>query len=191
VRLFVRAKTLLESKACKGDLPRRRPRVRQPLRLVGGWTVPQILIDASRSRYTELWRLDRDGGSTSCSRLSREPLHVRQTRRGTTRASHRGCPAVARLAPRRTLELVASSLCPWVAHSRGRRALAPIRLRARRGSLVAGRTRRSRLSPGAADGARAPQRLVNVDVRGRELRWSRRPPYRERRFASRSLRRAG
>ncbi len=33
------------------------------LDLTGGWTVPQILIDGEPvGGYTELWRLERDGG---------------------------------------------------------------------------------------------------------------------------------
>jgi glutaredoxin 3 len=62
----VRAKTLLESK----DLAYEEihldedPAFRQKLfDLTGGWTVPQILIDGRPiGGYTELWRLDREGG---------------------------------------------------------------------------------------------------------------------------------
>jgi glutaredoxin 3 len=40
------------------------PAFRQKLfDLTGGWTVPQILIDGEPiGGYTELWRLDREGG---------------------------------------------------------------------------------------------------------------------------------
>jgi glutaredoxin 3 len=40
------------------------PAFRQRLEeLTGGWTVPQILIDGEPiGGYTELWRLDREGG---------------------------------------------------------------------------------------------------------------------------------
>ena len=62
----VRAKTLLDSRGLRyeeisldGD-----PAFRQWLEeLTGGWTVPQILIDGEPiGGYTELWRLDREGG---------------------------------------------------------------------------------------------------------------------------------
>src|SRR5256886_8756921 len=62
----VRAKALLQRKgidfeeiSLEGD-----PAFRQKLHdLTGGWTVPQIVIDGDPiGGYTELWRLDRDGG---------------------------------------------------------------------------------------------------------------------------------
>lgn len=62
----VRAKTLLDSHglvyeeiALDDD-----PAFRQTIfDLTGGWTVPQVLIDGTPiGGYTELWRLDRDGG---------------------------------------------------------------------------------------------------------------------------------
>jgi glutaredoxin 3 len=62
----VRAKALLESKQLVyeeihlDDDAQFRQRLHE---LTGGWTVPQILIDGRPiGGYTELWRLDRDGG---------------------------------------------------------------------------------------------------------------------------------
>jgi glutaredoxin 3 len=62
----VRAKALLESRGIEyeeislDDDPAFR---RKLFDLTGGWTVPQILIDGRPiGGYTELWRLDRDGG---------------------------------------------------------------------------------------------------------------------------------
>jgi glutaredoxin 3 len=62
----VRAKVLLDAKgipyeeiSLDGD-PAFRERLEE---LTGGWTVPQILIDGRPiGGYTELWRLDREGG---------------------------------------------------------------------------------------------------------------------------------
>ena len=62
----VRAKTLLDSKGLRyeeislDDDPAFRQRLEE---LTGAWTVPQILIDGKPiGGYTELWRLDREGG---------------------------------------------------------------------------------------------------------------------------------
>jgi glutaredoxin 3 len=62
----VRAKALLDGKGIPydevslDDDPAFRQRL---LDLTGNWTVPQILIDGEPiGGYTELWRLDRDGG---------------------------------------------------------------------------------------------------------------------------------
>ena len=62
----VRAKTLLDGKGIEyeeiamDDDPGFRAHL---LELTGGWTVPQILIDGNPiGGYTELWRLDREGG---------------------------------------------------------------------------------------------------------------------------------
>jgi glutaredoxin 3 len=62
----VRAKTLLESRGIPfeeislDDDPGFRRRL---VELTGGWTVPQIVIDGKPiGGYTELRRLDRDGG---------------------------------------------------------------------------------------------------------------------------------
>jgi len=61
----VRAKALLESRGIEfeeivlDDDPEFRRRL---LDLTGGWTVPQIVIDARPiGGYTELWQLDRTG----------------------------------------------------------------------------------------------------------------------------------
>jgi glutaredoxin 3 len=62
----VRAKTLLDGKGLEYDEIHldEDALFRQTLQdLTGGWTVPQILIDGKPiGGYTELWRLDRDGG---------------------------------------------------------------------------------------------------------------------------------
>ena len=62
----VRAKTLLDGKGLEYDEIHldEDAHFRQTLQdLTGGWTVPQILIDGKPiGGYTELWRLDRDGG---------------------------------------------------------------------------------------------------------------------------------
>ena len=62
----VRAKSLLESKGLDFEEINvdDDPAFRQKLfDLTGGWTVPQILIDGDPiGGYTELWRLDREGG---------------------------------------------------------------------------------------------------------------------------------
>ena len=62
----VRAKTLLEGKGLPYEEVRldEDPQFRHTLyELTGGWTVPQILIDGEPiGGYTELWRLDREGG---------------------------------------------------------------------------------------------------------------------------------
>jgi glutaredoxin 3 len=62
----VRAKALLESRGIEYDEHSLDddPAFRQKLfDLTGGWTVPQILIDGRPiGGYTELWRLDREGG---------------------------------------------------------------------------------------------------------------------------------
>jgi glutaredoxin 3 len=62
----VRAKTLLDSKGLPyEEIPvDSDPAFRAKLLdLTGGWTVPQILIDGRPiGGYTELWRLDREGG---------------------------------------------------------------------------------------------------------------------------------
>ncbi len=62
----VRAKALLESRGIEYEEISLDddPAFRQKLfDLTGGWTVPQILIDGRPiGGYTELWRLDRDGG---------------------------------------------------------------------------------------------------------------------------------
>ena len=62
----VRAKSLLESRGIEYEEISLDddPAFRQKLfDLTGGWTVPQILIDGQPiGGYTELWRLDRDGG---------------------------------------------------------------------------------------------------------------------------------
>jgi glutaredoxin 3 len=62
----VRAKALLDAKGLRyeevslDDDPAFRERLEQ---LTGGWTVPQIVIDGNPiGGYTELRRLDRDGG---------------------------------------------------------------------------------------------------------------------------------
>ena len=62
----VRAKALLDARGIEyeevflDDDPAFRQRL---FDLTGGWTVPQILIDELPiGGYTELWRLDRDGG---------------------------------------------------------------------------------------------------------------------------------
>ena len=62
----VRAKALLDGRGLAyeeipvDDDPSFRARL---LELTGGWTVPQILIDGEPiGGYTELWRLDREGG---------------------------------------------------------------------------------------------------------------------------------
>jgi glutaredoxin 3 len=62
----VRAKALLDAKGLDyeeidlGDDPGFRATLRD---LTGGWTVPQILIDERPiGGYTELWRLEKDGG---------------------------------------------------------------------------------------------------------------------------------
>jgi glutaredoxin 3 len=62
----VRAKALLENRGIEYEEISLDddPAFRQKLfDLTGGWTVPQILIDGRPiGGYTELWRLDRDGG---------------------------------------------------------------------------------------------------------------------------------
>jgi glutaredoxin 3 len=62
----VRAKTLLDGKKLEYEeiYLDEDAGFRQTLHdLTGGWTVPQILIDGKPiGGYTELWRLDRDGG---------------------------------------------------------------------------------------------------------------------------------
>ena len=62
----VRAKALLDAKKIEYDevFLDDDPAFRQKLfDLTGGWTVPQIMIDSQPiGGYTELWRLDRDGG---------------------------------------------------------------------------------------------------------------------------------
>ena len=62
----VRAKALLESRGIEFEEIGldEDPAFRQKLfDLTGGWTVPQILIDGRPiGGYTELWRLDREGG---------------------------------------------------------------------------------------------------------------------------------
>jgi glutaredoxin 3 len=62
----VRAKALLESRGIEYEEVSLDddPAFRQKLfDLTGGWTVPQILIDDRPiGGYTELWRLDREGG---------------------------------------------------------------------------------------------------------------------------------
>jgi glutaredoxin 3 len=62
----VRAKALLDARGIEyeevflDDDPAFRQRL---FDLTGGWTVPQILIDELPiGGYTELWRLDREGG---------------------------------------------------------------------------------------------------------------------------------
>jgi glutaredoxin 3 len=62
----VRAKALLESRGIEyeeislDDDPGFRKKL---FDLTGGWTVPQLLIDGRPiGGYTELWRLDREGG---------------------------------------------------------------------------------------------------------------------------------
>ena len=62
----VRAKALLDARGLDyeevdlGDDPGFRARLNE---LTGGWTVPQIVIgDRPIGGYTELWRLDREGG---------------------------------------------------------------------------------------------------------------------------------
>jgi glutaredoxin 3 len=62
----VRAKALLDGKGIAydeislDDDPAFRQRLRE---LTGNWTVPQILVYGEPiGGYTELWRLDRDGG---------------------------------------------------------------------------------------------------------------------------------
>ncbi|HVU76218.1 MAG TPA: glutaredoxin domain-containing protein [Gaiellaceae bacterium] len=61
----VRAKALLDSRGLEYeeiDLGENLDRARLN-ELTGGWTVPQILIDDRPiGGYTELWRLDREGG---------------------------------------------------------------------------------------------------------------------------------
>ena len=61
----VRAKALLDGKGIEyeeinlDDDPHFRQKL---LKLTGGWTVPQILIDGKPiGGYTELWRLDKSG----------------------------------------------------------------------------------------------------------------------------------
>jgi glutaredoxin 3 len=62
----VRAKMLLEGKGIPYEeiLVDEQPNFRQwLLETTGGWTIPQILIDGEPiGGYTELWRMDRDGG---------------------------------------------------------------------------------------------------------------------------------
>jgi glutaredoxin 3 len=62
----IRAKALLDGKHLDYEEIRLDDDVafRQTLlKLTGGWTVPQILIDGRViGGYTELWRLDREGG---------------------------------------------------------------------------------------------------------------------------------
>ena len=62
----VRAKALLDSREIEYEEISLDddPAFRQKLfDLTGGWTVPQILIDGQPiGGYTELWRLDREGG---------------------------------------------------------------------------------------------------------------------------------
>jgi glutaredoxin 3 len=62
----VRAKALLESRGIEYEeisLDSDPAFRRKLFDLTGGWTVPQILIDGRPiGGYTELWRLDRDGG---------------------------------------------------------------------------------------------------------------------------------
>jgi glutaredoxin 3 len=62
----VRAKTLLKSRGIEYDEISLDddPAFRQTVfDLTGHWTVPQILIDGRPiGGYTELWRLDREGG---------------------------------------------------------------------------------------------------------------------------------
>jgi glutaredoxin 3 len=62
----VRAKALLDGRGLAyeeihlDDVPGFRAKLEE---LTGGWTVPQILIDGSPiGGYTELWRLEREGG---------------------------------------------------------------------------------------------------------------------------------
>jgi glutaredoxin 3 len=62
----VRAKTLLDGKRLEYEeihLDEDESFRQRLFDLTGGWTVPQILIDGKViGGYTELWRLDRDGG---------------------------------------------------------------------------------------------------------------------------------
>jgi glutaredoxin 3 len=62
----VRAKALLDARGIEYEevFLDDDPAFRQKLfDLTGGWTVPQILIDGRPiGGYTELWRLDREGG---------------------------------------------------------------------------------------------------------------------------------
>jgi glutaredoxin 3 len=62
----VRAKTLLDSRGVEYDEIPLDDEVgfrQKLLDLTGGWTVPQILVDGKPiGGYTELWRLDREGG---------------------------------------------------------------------------------------------------------------------------------
>jgi glutaredoxin 3 len=62
----VRAKALLDSKRLAYEEINLDddPNFRQTLQdRTGGWTLPQILIDGEPiGGYTELWRLDREGG---------------------------------------------------------------------------------------------------------------------------------
>jgi glutaredoxin 3 len=62
----VRAKVLLDSRGLRYEeisLDDDRAFRQRLEELTGGWTVPQILIDGEPiGGYTELWRLDREGG---------------------------------------------------------------------------------------------------------------------------------
>jgi glutaredoxin 3 len=62
----VRAKTLLDSRGLSYEEVSldHDPAFRQTVfAATGGWTVPQILVDGRPiGGYTELWRLDREGG---------------------------------------------------------------------------------------------------------------------------------
>ncbi len=62
----VRAKALLDSKGAAYEEIHldENPDFRRKLQaLTGGYTVPQIVVDGSAiGGYTELWRLDREGG---------------------------------------------------------------------------------------------------------------------------------
>ena len=62
----VRAKALLQSRGLEYEeihLDEEAGFRQKVFDLIGNWTVPQILIDGEPiGGYTELWRLDRDGG---------------------------------------------------------------------------------------------------------------------------------
>jgi glutaredoxin 3 len=62
----VRAKALLQSRGLEYEeihLDEEAGFRQKVFDLTGNWTVPQILIDGEPiGGYTELWRLDRDGG---------------------------------------------------------------------------------------------------------------------------------
>ena len=117
----VRAKALLDAKGIAyeevslDDDPAFR---RNLFDLTGGWTVPQILLDGTPiGGFTELWRLDKCGRSTSASRVERRGAGFpapRVLRRGT---SYRVPENSARRSIRNPFPSVAGAATPAVRKS--------------------------------------------------------------------------